>query len=88
VNIYYAIFAATTLIIGAAYTLWMVKRVLWGEVAHEKVANLKDLTFREFLVFAILAIFVLLIGIYPQPLIEMIDVSSTHLLQQALTSKL
>ena len=88
VNIYYAIFAATTLIIGAAYTLWMVKRVMWGEVVNEKVAALKDLNFIEFVVFAILAFFVIALGVYPQPIIDMIEVSSQYLLQQALSSKL
>jgi NADH-quinone oxidoreductase subunit M len=88
VNVYYAIFAAITLIIGAAYTLWMVKRVIWGEVTNDNVATLSDIGVREFIVFSILAIFVLLIGVYPQPLIEMIEVSSIHLIEQALTSKL
>ena len=55
-NFWYAFLAATTLILGAAYTLWMVKRVIYGEVANDNVARLKDLNSREFIVLAILAV--------------------------------
>jgi NADH-quinone oxidoreductase subunit M len=88
VNFYYAVFAASTLIIGAAYTLWMVKRVFWGQVTNDKVAQLKDLSLREFLIFSVIAIMIVLIGIYPQPLIEVIAKSSESVLQLALISKL
>lgn len=87
-NIWWAVLAATTLIIGAAYTLWMVKRVFWGAVVNPDVANLDDINGREFLVLAILAVAVLALGLYPAPLIEIVGSSVEHLLYQALTSKL
>ena len=87
-NFWYAFLAATTLILGAAYTLWMVKRVLYGEVANEKVAALEDLNIREFIVLAILAISVLLVGLWPAPLVDMMNTSIEQLIQQAGQSKL
>lgn len=82
-NVWYAFLAATTLVVGAAYTLWMVKRVLFGEVANEQVAKLKDINSREFFCLFVLVLFVLWIGIWPDPLIEMMDASVSHLLYQA-----
>ena len=82
-NVWFAFLAATTLIIGAAYTLWMVKRVLFGEVANDEVAKLKDINGREFFCLSVLAFFVLWIGLWPAPLIEMMDASVSHLLYQA-----
>ncbi len=82
-NVWFAILAASTLIIGAAYTLWMVKRVVFGEVGNDEVAKLKDLNNREFFCLLVLAILVLWIGIWPAPLIEMMDASVSHLLYQA-----
>ncbi len=64
-SFWYAFLAATTLILGAAYTLWMVKRVVFGPVANDHVAHLTDLNGREFLVLGVLAVAVLLLGIYP-----------------------
>jgi NADH-quinone oxidoreductase subunit M len=64
-NVFYAVAAATTLIIGAAYTLWMVKRVYFGEVANDNVESLHDLGVREFIVLALLAVAVLFFGIWP-----------------------
>ncbi len=87
-NFWYAFLAATTLILGAAYTLWMVKRVLYGEVANDKVAELKDLSSREFLVLSILAISVLLVGLWPAPLVDMMNASIEQLLAQIAQSKL
>lgn len=87
-NFWYAFLAATTLILGAAYTLWMVKRVLYGEVANDKVAELKDLNSREFLVLSILAISVLLVGLWPAPLVDMMNASIEQLLAQIAQSKL
>ncbi len=87
-NFWYAFLAATTLILGAAYTLWMVKRVLYGEVANNNVAELKDLNSREFIVLAILAVSVLLIGLWPAPLIDMMNSSIEQLLAQIAQSKL
>ena len=82
-NVWYAFLAATTLILGAAYTLWMVKRVVFGEVGNDEVAKLKDLDGREFFCLLVLAILVLWIGLWPAPLIEMMDASVSHLLYQA-----
>jgi len=63
-------FAGTTLVLGAAYTLWLVKRVIFGEVGNEKVAALQDLNGREFLVLGVLAVAVLLVGLWPAPLLD------------------
>ncbi len=87
-NFWYAFLAASTLVLGAAYTLWMVKRVLYGEVANNKVAELQDLNQREFIVLAVLAIAVLLLGLWPAPLVDMMNVTIEQLLQQAGHSKL
>jgi len=83
-----AMLAATILILGAAYTLWMYKRVIFGDIANEAVAELKDLSKREGLVLALLAILVLLFGIWPAPLFEIMHKSIEHLFAQALHSKL
>ncbi len=87
-NFWFAFLAATTLILGAAYTLWMVKRVLYGEVANEQVAKLQDLNSREFIVLAILAISVLLVGLWPAPLVDMMNVSVELLIEQVGQTKL
>ena len=87
-NFWYAFLASFTLIFGAAYTLWMVKRVFYGEVANEKVAALKDLNKREFLVLAILATMVLALGVYPQPLTDMTNATVTQILFNLAQSKL
>ncbi|MDG2395777.1 NADH-quinone oxidoreductase subunit M [Candidatus Thioglobus sp.] len=87
-NIWYAVLAASTLIVGAAYTLWMVKRVFWGAITNPEVATLSDINTREFGILAVLAIAVIAMGVYPQPVIDVMHVSIEHLLNQALTSKL
>ena len=87
-NFWYAFFAATTLILGAAYTLWMVKRVVYGDVANENVANLTDLNRREFIVLAILALSVLIVGLWPAPLVDMMNVTIEQLIDQVGQSKL
>jgi NADH-quinone oxidoreductase subunit M len=87
-NFWYAFLAASTLVLGAAYTLWMVKRVLYGEVANDKVAELQDLNQREFIVLSVLAIAVLLLGLWPAPLVDMMNVTIEQLIQQAGHSKL
>jgi NADH-quinone oxidoreductase subunit M len=87
-NFWYAFFAATTLVLGAAYTLWMVKRVIYGEVANSKVAELEDLNIREFIVLGILAIAVLIVGLWPAPLVEMMSSSISNLIEQVNQSKL
>ncbi|MBT8061730.1 MAG: NADH-quinone oxidoreductase subunit M [Gammaproteobacteria bacterium] len=83
-----AFLAATTLILGAAYTLWMVKRVIFGEVGNQGVAELKDLNNREFLVLGILAASVLLLGVWPAPLIEIMSPTIEALLAHVQQSKL
>jgi NADH-quinone oxidoreductase subunit M len=87
-NFWFAFLAATTLILGAAYTLWMVKRVLYGEVANDNVAELTDLNSREFIVLAILAVSVLLVGLWPAPLVDMMNTTIEQLMQQVGQSKL
>ena len=83
-----ALCAGTTLVLGAAYTLWMVKRVIFGEIANEGVAKLQDVNAREFFILAALAIAVLLLGIWPGPLVEVMDESLGQLLLHAVQSKL
>ena len=87
-NFWYAFLASFTLIFGAAYTLWMVKRVFYGEIANAKVAALKDLNKREFLILALLASMVLAVGLYPQPLTHMTNASVAQLLSHLAQSKL
>ena len=80
-NIWFAVLAATTLILGAAYTLWMVKRVIFGDVANDDVRALKDINQREFLMLALLAAFVLLIGLWPDLLASVMHASVENLVQ-------
>ena len=87
-NFWFAFLAASTLILGAAYTLWMVKRVIYGEVANTHVAELLDLERREFIVLGILAIAVLLVGLWPAPLVDMMSVTVRELLEHVSQSKL
>ncbi len=87
-NFWYAFLAATTLVLGAAYSLWLVKRVVFGEVKNENVAALKDINAREALVLGSLAMLILLFGLWPAPLLEVMHPTVEHLLQQAVTSKL
>jgi NADH-quinone oxidoreductase subunit M len=86
-NVWYAFLAGTTLILGAAYTLWLVKRVIFGEIANDKVAALKDLNGREFLVLGVLAAAVLLVGLWPAPLLDAMRATMQHLAGQLLLSK-
>lgn len=87
-NFWFAFLAATTLILGAAYTLWMVKRVLFGDVANDNVAQLTDINRREFLMLAVLAVIVLAIGIWPAPVTDVMHATVEHLLTQISQSKL
>ena len=87
-NFWYAFVAALTLILGAAYTLWLVKRVIWGDVGNDGVASLKDLNAREFIVLAALAIGVLLLGVWPAPLLDVMRPSIGFLVEQLMVSKL
>jgi NADH-quinone oxidoreductase subunit M len=83
-----AFFAATTLILGAAYSLWLVKRVVFGEVANEGVAGLDDVSAREFWMLMVLAAAVLAVGVWPAPLIEAMDQTIGRLLLHVVESKL
>ena len=87
-NFWFAFLAASTLVLGAAYTLWMVKRVIYGEVANDNVAKLEDLNAREFIVLAVLAISVLLVGLWPAPLVDMMNTSVDLLIEQIAQTKL
>jgi NADH-quinone oxidoreductase subunit M len=82
----YAAIAALTLILGAAYTLWMIKRVVYGEVANSEVAELEDVDRREWLVLGLLALAVLALGLWPAPLIEVMEPSLQNLAQHVLAA--
>src|SRR5678815_1581454 len=87
-NFWYAFLGGMTLILGAAYTLWLVKRVIFGAVANHHVAELTDLNVREFIVLGMLAIAVLAMGLWPAPLLEVTQATVQHLVQQIAASKL
>jgi NADH-quinone oxidoreductase subunit M len=87
-NFWIGLLAATTLIFGAAYTLWMVKRVYFGDVANDDVAALEDINAREFTMLAILAVAVLWMGLYPKPFTDVMNVSVAELLRHVAASKL
>ena len=87
-NFWFAFLAATTLILGAAYTLWMIKRVIFGEIENDNVAQLTDINRREFWMLASLAVIVLAIGLWPAPLTEVMHASVEHLLSQISQSKI
>ncbi|MFA5171590.1 MAG: NADH-quinone oxidoreductase subunit M [Sulfuriferula sp.] len=88
VNFWYAFLAATTLIFGAAYTLWMYKRVIFGAVTNPHVNEMKDVSAREFSFLAILAVLVLSMGLYPKPYTEVMHTSVNNLLAHVAISKL
>jgi len=87
-NFWFAVLAASILVLGAAYTLWMIKRVIYGDVANDDVAELKDLNQREYIVLGLLAAAVLLIGLWPGPLVDMMSVTIDQLVEYAGRSKL
>ncbi len=88
VNVWIGAAGALALILGAAYTLWMIKRVLYGPVENERVAALKDIGAREFFMLAVLAVFVLAIGIYPAWVTDVMQTSVADLLVHVSQSKL
>jgi NADH-quinone oxidoreductase subunit M len=88
VNFWIGLLAATTLVFGAAYTLWMVKRVYFGDVANEDVRALTDINHREFLMLGLLAAATLWMGVYPKPFTDVMDASVTELLRHVAVSKL
>lgn len=87
-NFWWAVLASTTLIFGAAYTLWMVKRVYFGDIANSHVAELKDINARECLILAVLAFMVLAMGLYPAPVTEITHATVSQLLEHMAHTKL
>ncbi|MDT8282415.1 MAG: NADH-quinone oxidoreductase subunit M [Gammaproteobacteria bacterium] len=87
-NFWYAFLGALTLILGAAYTLWMVKRVFYGEIANDGVRALSDINTREFTIMAVLAIAVLVLGLWPAPVVDVMHATVENFLQHVSVSKL
>src|SRR5215469_10992701 len=87
-SFWYSALAAVTLVLGAAYTLWLVKRVVFGPVTSPRVAALKDLNGREFSVLGALAVAVLIVGVWPAPLLKVMQPTIHHLVTQAVATKL
>jgi len=87
-NFWIGLLAATALILGASYSLWMVKRVAFGDIANDHVRDLKDLSNREFLILGIMALAVLYMGIHPKPFTDVMHISVEALLQHVSNSKL
>ena len=87
-NFWIGLLASTTLVFGAAYTLWMVKRVYFGDVANDDVRALSDIDAREFLMLALLAVAVLWMGLYPKPFTDVMNVSVADLMKHVALSKL
>ena len=87
-SFWYSALAAVTLVLGAAYTLWLVKRVVFGPVTSPRVAALADLNGREFIVLGALAAAVLLLGVWPAPLLKVMQPTIHHLVSQAIATKL
>jgi len=88
VNFWFAFVASTTLILGAAYSLWMVKRVIFGEIANDNVRTLTDINAREMTILAVLALLVLFMGLYPKPFTDVMHVSVDALLKHVAISKI
>ncbi|MHA6884715.1 NADH-quinone oxidoreductase subunit M [Ralstonia pseudosolanacearum] len=87
-NFWIGLLAATALIFGAAYSLWMIKRVIFGDVAHKHVAELQDLNAREFFMLGVLAIATLYMGLYPKPFTDVMHASVVNLLTHVAQTKL
>jgi NADH-quinone oxidoreductase subunit M len=87
-NFWVAFLAATTLIFGAAYSLWMIKRVFYGDIANNQVAELKDLNRREFFILGVLALLVIGFGVYPKPITDFTHATTAQFLQHMAISKL
>ena len=86
-NFWFAFLAALTLILGAAYSLWLAKRVIFGAVVNPQVESLQDINAREALVLGVLAVAILFFGLWPQPLVDMMQASVDNLLQHIVQSK-
>jgi len=87
-SFWYSALAAITLILSSGYTLWMVKRVVFGPVVSPRVAALQDLNGREYIVLGALAVVVLLVGVWPAPLLKVMQPTVHHLVSQAVATKL
>ncbi|MEO8298746.1 MAG: NADH-quinone oxidoreductase subunit M, partial [Burkholderiales bacterium] len=87
-NFWIGLLAATALIFGAAYTLWMVKRVYFGDVANDDVRELTDINAREFFMLGLLAVAVLAMGLYPKPFTDVMHISVNELIRHVGVSKL
>jgi len=88
INFWYAFLASTTLILGAAYTLWMVKRVFFGEITNSHVAELLDINKRELLILSTLAILVIGFGVNPKPITDMTHATVSQFLFHMSQSKI
>ncbi len=86
-NFWIGLLAGTALILGAAYSLWLVKRVVFGAIANKHVAQLQDLNGREFLILGVLAIAVIAMGVYPAPVGDALQSSVSDLLKHVAVSK-
>jgi NADH-quinone oxidoreductase subunit M len=87
-SFWYSFLAAVTLVLGAAYTLWLVKRVVFGPATSPRVKALSDVNGREFLVLTALAIAVIGVGVWPAPLLKVMQPTIHHLVSQAIATKL
>jgi NADH-quinone oxidoreductase subunit M len=87
-NFWVAFAAAFTLFLGAAYSLWLVKRVLYGSVGNDHVREMKDISQREFVILGLCAIPVVLLGIWPSPLLDVMHATVTNLVHQVVQTKL
>ena len=87
-SFWYAFFASVTLILGAAYTLWLVKRVVFGPIGNDHVATMEDVNGREFLLLGVLAAAVLLLGLWPAPVTNVMESAVKHLVEQIIMSKI
>jgi len=88
INLWIALFAAITLIIGAVYSLWLIKRVIFGEPLNERISGMQEMTMIEALPLATLALLVLTLGLWPAPLVEIMSLSIENLVNHITFSKL
>jgi NADH-quinone oxidoreductase subunit M len=87
-SFWYSLLAAVTLMLGAAYTLWLVKRVVFGPIGNSHVAHMTDVNGREFVVLGALAVAVLVLGVWPEPLLKIMQPTIHHLVDQAVATKI
>ena len=80
-NFWIALIAASSLIFGAAYSLWMVKRVFYGAPLNQKISALKDISWREFSILSILAVLIITVGVYPKIITDMTNATTVQFLE-------